>query len=91
MIKEIAEQEQQSFVGGNGKADSPGFNIGGKDKSYETWLSDMGSRLEGSGVPDSNPGKSTRVNENSVYPGGLNSDTFFSLLDSNPNFTTPIN
>lgn len=89
LFAELSSVHQEMVRGGD--AASPGFQIGGKSTTYEQWLGQLEQNLGKSSAPSVNPGKSQKVGGNGIYPGGLNSATYQSLLDRNPNFYTPVN
>ena len=84
--------KQDAINGGGAQADSPGFQIGGKSGGFEAWELNLAAALAKSqGVPDFNPGNSTKTGSEGLYPGGLNIGTYEQLLDRNPIFDTTFN
>lgn len=84
----LSDRESVLSVGGQQEAPSPGFQIGGKWGGYEVWLKKLTNALQTSNVPKETPGQSDKTGGSGVYPGGLNANTYFGLLTSNPIFDT---
>ena len=92
LLSAISIHEQDAISGGGGQAVSPGFNIGGKSGGFNAFFGNLTDALAKSqGVPTDNPGNSSKVGDNGLYPGGLRTDTYLGLLDRNPVFDTALN
>jgi hypothetical protein len=82
----LPEPESVLFVGGQ-QSSSPGFQIGGKSGGFNAFFNNLEDALgKSQGVPTVNPGNSSKTGDNGLYPGGLNTETYFGLLDRNPIF-----